>query len=58
MVCAADARGTLPVFGLSEISGVSGLQALWDSGVALALLITAFALSCPLPQDDLTLRAC
>jgi len=39
--------GLLPLFGLSEISVVSGLQALWDSDVFLALLVTAFALFAP-----------
>ena len=39
--------GLLPVFGLSEISVISGLQALWDSDVFLALLVTAFALFAP-----------
>lgn len=39
--------GLLPLFGLSEISVISGLQALWDSDVGLALLVTAFALFAP-----------
>ncbi len=39
--------GLLPLFGLSEISVISGLQSLWDSDVALALLVTAFALFAP-----------
>jgi uncharacterized paraquat-inducible protein A len=39
--------GLLPVFGLSEISVISGMQALWESDVALALLVTAFALFAP-----------
>lgn len=39
--------GLLPLFGLSEISVISGLQALWESDVALALLVTAFALFAP-----------
>jgi paraquat-inducible protein A len=37
----------LPLFGLSEISVISGLQALWESDVILALLVTAFALFAP-----------
>ncbi|KMW57030.1 Paraquat-inducible protein A [Candidatus Rhodobacter oscarellae] len=37
----------LPLFGLSEISVISGLQELWGSDVALALLVTAFALFAP-----------
>ena len=40
--------GLLPLFGLSEISVISGLQALWGSDVFLALLVTVFALFCPL----------
>ena len=39
--------GLLPLFGLSEISVISGLQALWDSDVFLALLVTTFALFAP-----------
>lgn len=39
--------GLLPLFGLSEISVISGLQALWDSDVVLALLVTALALFAP-----------
>lgn len=39
--------GLLPLFGLSEITVISGLQALWDSDVVLALLVTAFALFAP-----------
>lgn len=39
--------GLLPLFGLSEISVISGLQILWDSDVALALLVTFFALFAP-----------
>ena len=39
--------GLLPVFGLSEISVISGLQSLWASDVFLALLVTVFALFAP-----------
>lgn len=39
--------GLLPLFGLSEISVITGLQSLWDSDVFLALLITFFALFAP-----------
>lgn len=39
--------GLLPLFGLDEISVISGLQSLWDSDVYLALLVTAFALFAP-----------
>jgi uncharacterized paraquat-inducible protein A len=39
--------GLLPLFGLSEISVISGLQSLWGSDVFLALIVTAFALFAP-----------
>lgn len=39
--------GVLPLFGLSEISVITGLQSLWSSDVALALLVTGFALFAP-----------
>lgn len=39
--------GLLPLFGLSEITVVSGLQSLWSSDVPLALLVTGFALFAP-----------
>ncbi|MGR3661479.1 MAG: paraquat-inducible protein A [Paracoccaceae bacterium] len=39
--------GILPLFKLSEISVISGLQALWKTDVFLALLVTAFALFAP-----------
>lgn len=37
----------LPLFGMDEISVVSGLQALWETDVALALLVTFFAIFAP-----------
>ncbi|MFV0514887.1 MAG: paraquat-inducible protein A [Jhaorihella sp.] len=37
----------LPLFGLSEISVISGLQSLWQSDVALALLVTFLAVFAP-----------
>lgn len=37
----------LPLFGLSDISVISGLQSLWESDVFLALIVTAFALFAP-----------
>lgn len=37
----------LPLFGLSEISVVSGLQSLWETDVALALVVTFFAIFAP-----------
>ncbi|QBF31391.1 paraquat-inducible protein A [Thalassococcus sp. S3] len=40
--------GLLPLFGLSEISVITGLQALWGSDVFLALLVTFFALVAPM----------
>lgn len=39
--------GLLPLFGLSEISVVSGLQSLWEADVFLALLVTFFAIFAP-----------
>ena len=39
--------GILPLFKLSEISVISGLQSLWDSDVFLALIVTIFALFAP-----------
>lgn len=39
--------GLLPFFDLSEISVISGLQALWDKDVSLALLVTFFAIFAP-----------
>lgn len=39
--------GLLPLFGLSEISVISGLQALWGKDVVLALIVTAFAIFAP-----------
>jgi uncharacterized paraquat-inducible protein A len=39
--------GLLPLFGLSEISVISGLQSLWESDVFLALMVTGFALFAP-----------
>lgn len=39
--------GLLPLFGLDEISVVSGLQALWETDVVLALVVTALAVFVP-----------
>lgn len=39
--------GLLPVFGLDEISVISGLQSLWQSDAALALLVTFLAVFAP-----------
>lgn len=40
--------GLLPLFGLSEISVISGLQSLWQTDVFLALLVTVLALFAPM----------
>lgn len=37
----------LPVFGMDEISVVTGLQSLWESDAALALLVTVLAVFAP-----------
>ena len=37
----------LPMFGMTEISVVSGLQSLWSSDAALALLVTFLAVFAP-----------
>lgn len=39
--------GLLPLFKLSEISVLTGLQSLWKSDIFLALVVTAFALFAP-----------
>ncbi|MGR3624270.1 paraquat-inducible protein A [Pseudophaeobacter sp.] len=39
--------GLLPIFGLSEISVITGLQSLWGSDAALALIVTVFAIFAP-----------
>lgn len=39
--------GLLPLFGLSEISVMTGLQSLWASDIFLALVVTVFALFAP-----------
>lgn len=39
--------GLLPLFGLSEISVITGLQSLWASDIFLALVVTLFALFAP-----------
>ncbi|MGB3244476.1 MAG: paraquat-inducible protein A [Sulfitobacter sp.] len=39
--------GFLPLFSLSEISVLTGLQSLWASDIFLALVVTAFALFAP-----------
>lgn len=37
----------LPIFGLTEVSVVSGLQSLWESDAALALVVTTLAIFLP-----------
>lgn len=39
--------GLLPIFGLDEISVITGLQSLWESDAALALLVTFLAVFAP-----------
>lgn len=39
--------GLLPLFGLSEISVITGLQSLWSTDPALALLVSFLALFAP-----------
>ncbi|HBG99922.1 MAG TPA: paraquat-inducible membrane protein A [Rhodobacteraceae bacterium] len=40
--------GLLPLFGMAEISIVTGLQRLWRADIPLALIVTGFALFAPL----------
>jgi uncharacterized paraquat-inducible protein A len=37
----------LPIFGMDEVSVVTGLQSLWESDAALALLVTFLAIFAP-----------
>ena len=37
----------LPIFGMDEISVITGLQSLWESDAALALLVTFLAVFAP-----------
>ena len=39
--------GFLPLFGLSEISVITGLKSLWNSDIILALLVMLFAIVAP-----------
>ena len=39
--------GLLPLFGLNEISVVTGLQSLWGTDIPLALLVTVMAIFAP-----------
>lgn len=40
--------GLLPLFGLAEISVITGLQSLWRSDAVLALVVTGFAIFAPM----------
>lgn len=40
--------GLLPLFGLDEVSVISGLQSLWQSDVVLALVVTFCAIFAPM----------
>ena len=40
--------GLLPLFGLSEISVITGLQSLWESDIFLAIVVAVFALIAPM----------
>lgn len=42
--------GLLPFFDLKEISVITGLQALWEKDVFLALVVTFFALVAPMAK--------
>lgn len=40
--------GLLPLFGMAEISVITGLQALWRTDAVLALVVTGFAIFAPM----------
>jgi len=40
--------GLLPIFGLAEISVITGLQSLWQTDAALALIVTGLAIFAPM----------
>jgi len=42
--------GLLPLFGLTEISVLTGLGALWETDLFLALIVAVFALVAPLAK--------
>ncbi|TNE62965.1 MAG: paraquat-inducible membrane protein A [Rhodobacteraceae bacterium] len=42
--------GLLPLFGLSEISVLSGIMSLWDKDIPLALVVIFFALIAPITK--------
>lgn len=40
----------LPIFGMTEVSVISGLQSLWESDAALALVVTFLAVFAPVAK--------
>ena len=40
----------LPIFGMNEVSIISGLQSLWESDAALALVVTFLAVFAPVAK--------
>ena len=40
----------LPIFGMNEISVITGLQSLWESDAALALVVTFLAVFAPIAK--------
>lgn len=42
--------GVLPLFGLSEISVLSGLRSLWQTDILLACLVALFAIVAPMAK--------
>lgn len=42
--------GLLPIFGMTEISVLSGVQSLWRTDVFLALIVIVFALIAPIAK--------
>lgn len=42
--------GLLPLFGLSEISVLSGIASLWQTDIVLALVVAVFALVAPIAK--------
>lgn len=45
--------GLLPLFGMAEISVVSGIISLWQSDIPLALVVALFALIAPMAKTAL-----
>jgi uncharacterized paraquat-inducible protein A len=42
--------GLLPIFGMTEISVLSGIQSLWGTDIFLALIVVIFALIAPIAK--------